>query len=429
MSQFAKNLLPSVKLTLRETSVDFDQEIESYIDGCANNLQVAGILPYFFLDSLTADTVDSQILQAIRLYCLSLYGLYNSDSEKYDRSYRSIKATLCTNEKYTVGDPSSFIQKKAVVFNTVDGKQVILPDEGKVLSQVTVLKPETMIADNIRKDVDIAGVVGSLEERLPEEEKAITITENGTTEVVATEGKAMSKVAITSKVVYNAMLVNVISGKEDTLLTREYLTGLTVVRKYAFQYMKGLIGIQLPDSVTKIEAGAFNGSGIRQIQMPDSITMLEGGDQFSRCEKLQYVKFSENLTEIPSGAFSNCSVLNFVTIPNKVTTIGQNAFRACAALTSVEIPNSVTKIVDYAFAYCYKLANVTLPNSIKTIGTSAFHKVVNLTILATTPPTIQSGTFDAAVIQKIVVPKGTGDAYKAATNWSTFASKIEEAAE
>lgn len=101
MSQFAKNLLPSIKLTLRETSVDFDQEIESYIDGCANNLQVAGILPSFFLDSLTAETIDSQILQAIRLYCLSLYGLYNSDSEKYDRSYRSIKATLCTNRKYT----------------------------------------------------------------------------------------------------------------------------------------------------------------------------------------------------------------------------------------------------------------------------------------------------------------------------------------
>ena len=104
MSQFAEHLLPTIKLSLRETSTEFDSEIKSYIDGCANNLQTAGILPCFFLDSLTADTVDSQILQAIRLYCLSLYGLYNSDSEKYDRSYRSIKATLCTNRKYTEED-------------------------------------------------------------------------------------------------------------------------------------------------------------------------------------------------------------------------------------------------------------------------------------------------------------------------------------
>lgn len=101
MSQFAKNLLPSIKLTLRESSTEFDSEIESYIDGCANNLQVAGILPSFFDNSLTVATVDSQILQAIRLYCLIFFGLYNADSEKYERSYNSIKATLCTNRKYT----------------------------------------------------------------------------------------------------------------------------------------------------------------------------------------------------------------------------------------------------------------------------------------------------------------------------------------
>lgn len=163
MSQFAKNLLSSIKLTLRETSVDFDQEIESYIDGCANNLQVAGILPSFFLDSLTAETVDSQILQAIRLYCLSLYGLYNSDSEKYDQSYRSIKATLCTNIKYTQAsaDPSTSTQEKIVVLDMAQGNQIIEPDENKTLSRVEVVKPTTLIPANIRKDVSIGEVTGS----------------------------------------------------------------------------------------------------------------------------------------------------------------------------------------------------------------------------------------------------------------------------
>lgn len=101
MSQFAKGLVPTIKLTLRETSDNFNDEIESYIDGCAINLQTAGILPSFFSDSLTATTVDPQILQAVRFYCLSNYGLYNTDSEKYDRSYQSLKALLCTNRRYT----------------------------------------------------------------------------------------------------------------------------------------------------------------------------------------------------------------------------------------------------------------------------------------------------------------------------------------
>ena len=101
MSAFAKAVIQPVKLTLRETSSEFDSEIESYIDGCVMNLKVAGILPSFFEDSLTLDKVDPQILQAIRFYCLSNYGLYNTDSERYARSYESLKALLCTNAEYT----------------------------------------------------------------------------------------------------------------------------------------------------------------------------------------------------------------------------------------------------------------------------------------------------------------------------------------
>lgn len=34
-------------------------------------------------------------------YCLSVFGLYNADMEKYDKAYRSLKATLATQRKYT----------------------------------------------------------------------------------------------------------------------------------------------------------------------------------------------------------------------------------------------------------------------------------------------------------------------------------------
>lgn len=101
MSQFAKSMVPTVKLTLRETSTEFDKEIESYIEVCAVELQTAGVLPSFFRDSLSPTTVDPQILQAIRLYCLANYGLYNTDAERYDRSYHSLKALICTNRRYT----------------------------------------------------------------------------------------------------------------------------------------------------------------------------------------------------------------------------------------------------------------------------------------------------------------------------------------
>ena len=98
MSKFAEDLLSSIKLTLRETSDNFDSEIKDYIDTCADDLQNAGILSSYFRDG---DSVDSQIKQAIRWYCLGTFGLYNSDMEKYRQAYHSLKSTLCTQSKYT----------------------------------------------------------------------------------------------------------------------------------------------------------------------------------------------------------------------------------------------------------------------------------------------------------------------------------------
>ena len=99
MLAFADKVLPQIKLTLRETGSTFDDEIKSYIETCATDLNDAGVLSSFFTDAI----VDPKILQAVRWYCLSNYGLYNADSEKYAKAYDSLKATLCTQRKYTEG--------------------------------------------------------------------------------------------------------------------------------------------------------------------------------------------------------------------------------------------------------------------------------------------------------------------------------------
>ena len=68
----------------------------------------------------------------------------------------------------------------------------------------------------------------------------------------------------------------------------------------------------------------------------------------------------------------------------------------------------VTSIGAYAIEYCSSLTSVTM--------------------LSTTPPTIESSTFPSGFSGTITVPAGTGDAYKAATKWSKYADKIQEAA-
>lgn len=126
------------------------------------------------------------------------------------------------------------------------------------------------------------------------------------------------------------------------------------------------------------------------------------------------------------------SPLTSITIPNSVTNIGHFAFRGCTLLTSVIISNSVTNIGDGAFNSCSKLTSITIPSAVTSIGSSALNigsstNKATITMLPTTPPTIQSNTFTASTLQKIIVPAGTGATYKAATNWSNFADYIEEA--
>ena len=54
-------------------------------------------------------------------------------------------------------------QPKTVDLAMADGDQTIPPDSGKTLSSVTVIKPSTMLPANIKKGVNIGGVVGTLE--------------------------------------------------------------------------------------------------------------------------------------------------------------------------------------------------------------------------------------------------------------------------
>ena len=75
-----------------------------------------------------------------------------------DTGYEGIsKATIITNV------PSTPTEEKTVDLSMASGNQVITPTSGKVLSKVTITKPSTMLATNIKKDVNIGGVVGTYE--------------------------------------------------------------------------------------------------------------------------------------------------------------------------------------------------------------------------------------------------------------------------
>ena len=70
----------------------------------------------------------------------------------------------------TVNVPATPTEEKTVLLNMMSGNQVVTPSTGKVLTKVTVQKPSTLVSENIKKDVSIGGVTGSLEAAVPAKE-------------------------------------------------------------------------------------------------------------------------------------------------------------------------------------------------------------------------------------------------------------------
>lgn len=164
-----------------------------------------------------------------------------------------------------------------------------------------------------------------------------------------------------------------------------------------------------------------------EVYIGNCVTSI-GDVVFRECSGLTSVTIPDSVTSIGQAAFLSCSGLTSITIPSGVTTIDYDVFNNCTSLTSVTIPNSVTIINANAFANCSRLTSVTIGSGVTTIGSTAFSNCTSLTsvtINATTPPTLKTNVFSNTNNCPIYVPAESVDAYKAASGWSTYASRIK----
>ena len=126
---------------------------------------------------------------------------------------------------------------------------------------------------------------------------------------------------------------------------------------------------------------------------------------------------ASNLESMPNCKFIDCTSYGYIDIPDSVTTIGKYAFyRGYSSYVDskerIVIGSGITSIGDYAFGTSEKFLNVDN----------------EITCKALTPPTLGTNAFydgTTNYISAIYVPAESVDAYKSATNWSTYASRIQ----
>ena len=159
------------------------------------------------------------------------------------------------------------------------------------------------------------------------------------------------------------------------------LNGVTKIGIKAFDRISGFTSIIIPPSVTDFGSYAFSGaSGLNSVTIDYASNATLGGNQF-RDSSITSLTIGSNPTRIPSRMFYGCTGLTSLVIPSNISSIDNEAFSKCSGLTSV-------------------------------------------TVESTTPPTLGSYVFNYTNCP-IYVPPESVDAYKAASGWSSYASRIQ----
>lgn len=173
----------------------------------------------------------------------------------------------------------------------------------------------------------------------------------------------------------------------------------------------------------------LTGTKVKEVRSCGGITKL-GGWGFIDCSSLTtiYPSVFEQMTEIGAMAFWRCPslVINDLYCPN-LTSIGQSAFPGIK-IKKISSLGTITLLPFDNFQNCTLLTEVTLPATLTNIERNVFSgctALTSFTILAETPPTIDTSALTNTNNCPIYVPSASVEAYKVAPGWSDYANRIQ----
>ena len=197
----------------------------------------------------------------------------------------------------------------------------------------------------------------------------------------------------------------------------------------------------IPDTVTDISSGAFNGAAnVQTVTFPGSVksagfgyyeglsslkkvVLLDGvetiaEEAFAGCDALEEVVFPETLRTIKAFAFQDTGLKSAI-LPESVEVLEDHAFYD-SAVKEVYVPGKVTALPEAVFLCCYDLETVTVPGSVKEIGPRAFQECGQLktVYLGEGVETVGPDAFDQCDSLSEVYYGGTKASWRAIRNLS-----------
>ncbi len=113
-------------------------------------------------------------------------------------------------------------------------------------------------------------------------------------------------------------------------------------------------------TVKGIGKACFEGKPIKGVQIPETVSVIEAG-AFLNCKKLETVIFKDEKVSVDIGnsAFEGCESLKKINLPI-TPNIGMSAFENCKSLQELDIKKGTKNVDLYCFAFCESLTKLTI---------------------------------------------------------------------
>ena len=210
---------------------------------------------------------------------------------------------------------------------------------------------------------------------------------------------------------------------------------LTAIGPAAFRDCFNLTGsIEIPQSVTEVPSECFMGSGFNgNLVLHDGITAI--GEYAFHGNRLKgELRLPRDLEVLGVGVFYNCDFSGELVLPKGLRTIGDRCFAYNWRLMGIlEIPENVLSIGAGAFAHCWSIEGVIFPEGLEsiryepTLGEDGgsfedCYGIGRIVCKGTIPPYVQNGAFNGVAKDNFTleVPESAVQQYQAAPGWSDF---------
>ena len=140
---------------------------------------------------------------------------------------------------------------------------------------------------------------------------------------------------------------------------------------YAYPSGAGRTYYRIPETVTMIAPGAFEGCNLWRAVLPESLVVI-GSGAFRESRELRGIRIPSTVIFIGEGAFAGCPALEKVRWEALTDLVARDMFRGCLSLKEVSLPAWTRSIDEGAFAECPMLCDIRLGSGLQQLGADAF---------------------------------------------------------